>query len=91
MHSVTGKFLPSARSVSNFIHGTGVSDLFEPVKSAMVMQWGQVLDHDFAHTPTLKGMVWFMKEHIIKHHGHVHVFVILKRPENNKIYHNKCK
>ena len=56
MHSVTGKFLPSTRSVSNFVHGTGISDLFEPDKSAMVMQWGQLLDHDFAHTPTLKGL-----------------------------------
>ena len=75
MHSVTGKYLPSARSVSNFIHGTGVSDLFEPDDSVMVMQFGQLLDHDFAHTPTLKGL-WFRLQvlfleasysHFVKH------------------------
>ena len=59
MSSVTGGILPSARVISNVVHGSGVCDLLEPKDSAMVMQWGQLLDHDFAHTPTLKGNNFF--------------------------------
>ncbi|XP_052770372.1 peroxidase-like [Mya arenaria] len=53
--SITGSPLPSARHVSNVLHNGGVSDLLEPVDSAMVMQWGQTLDHDMIDTPVVKG------------------------------------
>ena len=56
MRSVIGGMLPSARVVSNYVHGTGVCDLVEPKNSAMLMQWGQLVGHDIADTPTLKGM-----------------------------------
>lgn len=53
--SVTGELLPSARIISNTIH----FDL--PIShqrySLMIMQFGQILDHELTHSPTERGNI----------------------------------
>ncbi|XP_033756984.1 peroxidasin-like [Pecten maximus] len=46
--------LPSARLVSNVVHSSGGFVRQDCHLSAMVMQWGQFLDHDLVGTPVLK-------------------------------------
>ena len=53
---VFGTALPSPRLISNLVHQAARSDILEPSDSVFLMQFGQLLDHDFIDTPTLKGM-----------------------------------
>ncbi|XP_060078602.1 myeloperoxidase-like [Ylistrum balloti] len=46
--------LPSARLVSNIVHSPRGFGRQDCSLSAMVMQWGQFLDHDIVGTPVLK-------------------------------------
>ncbi|XP_060081901.1 lactoperoxidase-like [Ylistrum balloti] len=56
--SVSGSDLPSARTVSRtvFKKPDGVSEApTDPLRSLMMMVWGQILDHDIGETPISKG------------------------------------
>lgn len=55
LHSITGKSLPSPRVVSNVVHDANKCDFREPKQSALMMQFGQFIDHDFVGTPTNRG------------------------------------
>lgn len=61
LFGVLGVPLPSPRLISNFIHKAERSDLLEPRDSVYLMQFGQMLDHDFLDTPTIKGTVCVFK------------------------------
>lgn len=50
------KLLPSARKVSNVIHGE--EPLFHAKYTHMLMQMGQIIDHDFAHSPVSRGFIF---------------------------------
>jgi len=51
--SVRGSKLPSPRVVSRAVHYD--IETLDPKYTLMLMQWGQFIDHDFAHTPTQRG------------------------------------
>ncbi|KAL4231588.1 heme binding [Mactra antiquata] len=52
----TGTPLPSPRLISNTIHKALKSrDLRDVTDTMMVMQWGQLLDHDILDTPVMQG------------------------------------
>ncbi|VDM96570.1 unnamed protein product, partial [Thelazia callipaeda] len=51
--SRTKKKLPSARAVSNAIHSEAPA--FHVKYTHMLMQMGQIIDHDFAHSPVSRG------------------------------------
>ncbi|EFO12730.1 hypothetical protein LOAG_15803 [Loa loa] len=45
--------LPSARKVSNIVHAE--APVFHAKYTHMLMQMGQIIDHDFAHSPVSRG------------------------------------
>ncbi|KAK6111424.1 hypothetical protein QQG55_43590 [Brugia pahangi] len=45
--------LPSARKISNIIHAE--APVFHAKYTHMLMQMGQIIDHDFAHSPVSRG------------------------------------
>uniref|UniRef100_A0A915PWL0 Peroxidase n=1 Tax=Setaria digitata TaxID=48799 RepID=A0A915PWL0_9BILA len=45
--------LPSARAVSNAVHAE--APIFHAKYTHMLMQMGQIIDHDFAHSPVSRG------------------------------------
>ncbi|CAI4231916.1 unnamed protein product [Auanema sp. JU1783] len=53
MKSVLGGDLPSARSISNAVHND--KPIFHTRFSHLLMQFGQILDHDMAHSPIARG------------------------------------
>lgn len=54
--SITGEYLPSARTVSNVVHNQDpCCPVMERDLSLYVMQWGQMLDHDLTDTAIAKG------------------------------------
>uniref|UniRef100_A0A0N5ABK1 Chorion peroxidase n=1 Tax=Syphacia muris TaxID=451379 RepID=A0A0N5ABK1_9BILA len=53
MTAKNGRQLPSARAVSNAVHKE--APVFHVKYSHMLMQIGQLLDHDFAHSPISRG------------------------------------
>ncbi|KAM3725264.1 Heme peroxidase [Dirofilaria immitis] len=48
-----GRKLPSARKISNIVHAE--APLFHAKYTHMLMQMGQIIDHDFAHSPVSRG------------------------------------
>jgi peroxidase len=51
--SVRGSKLPSPRLISQKVHYH--VEKLDPKYTLMLMQWGQFIDHDLTHTPTLRG------------------------------------
>lgn len=53
--SVTGELLPSARVISNKIHFD--LPISQQMYSHMIMQFGQILDHEVTHSPVERGKI----------------------------------
>lgn len=53
--SVTGELLPSARVISNTIHFD--LPITHQKYSHMIMQFGQILDHEVTHSPIERGKI----------------------------------